>query len=211
MVLVSTIVLTANGYFWDEISDLHRIVKWIRSNKVEVLKCDDNKVIHSAGKFGREGTIITIKMPLVVRLLEFVGFKVKSQIIEYSDSAVYDRDNNICQYIHNYILDDKGCVIPSKPYKYRCNAEERSIDHIIPVSKGGKTNFLNCVCACKFCNERLKKNLSPQEAGLKLIRQPFIPSRRVGELFIPKFTYNPRKVSHMAFFELMGWTFSHKV
>lgn len=207
---MSTIVLTANGYFWDEISDLQRIVKWIQSNKVEILKCDDNQIIHSAGKFGREGTVITIKMPLVVRLMEFAGFKVKSEKIEYSVNAVYQRDDSICQYWHEYTLDDQGSFYPSEPYKYRCSAEDRSIDHIIPVSKGGKTNFLNCVTACKFCNERLKKNLSPKEAGLKLIRYPYVPTRRVGEFFIPKFVYNPKKISHKAFYELMGWTFSHK-
>jgi len=210
VIVVGTIVLTANGYYWDEVSDVEKIVNWIFKDKVEVLKCDESTVIRSAGKFGRDGTVVTIKMPLVVRLMDFMGFKVKSQNIEYSDNALFERDNNICQYWHEYVIDDQNCAMPSKPYKYRCSAEDRSIDHVIPVSKGGKTNFLNCVCCCKYCNERLKRNHSPEEAGLKMIRRPYVLTRRVGEFYIPRFTYNPRKVSHKAFYELMGWTFSHK-
>ncbi len=210
MVPVSTIVLTANGYFWDEISDIPKLVNWVQSNKVEVLKADENKIIRSAGKFGKEGTVVTIKMPLVVRLMEFAGFKIKSQTIEYSDNAVYSRDNSICQYIHEYSLDENGSYTPSAPYKYRCNSEDRSIDHVIPISKGGKSNFLNCITCCKYCNSRLKRNHTAKEAGLKLFRQPYVPIRRVGEFYIPNFVYNPGKQCHRAFFELMGWTFSHK-
>lgn len=206
----SIIVITANGYFWDEISDLSRVVRWVQSNKAEVLKSDESKIIRSAGKFGREGTVITISMPLVVRLLEFAGFKIKSQAIEYSDNAVYERDNNICQYIHNYTLDESGLYVPSDPYKYRCTTEDRSIDHVVPLCKGGMTNFLNCVTCCKYCNSRLKRNHLLKDSGLKLIRYPYVPVRKVGELFLPKFTYNPGKLSHKAFYELMGWTFSHR-
>ena len=210
MVLVSVIVLTANGFFWDEVSDIKRVLRWMLKDKIEVLRYDENNVYQSAGDFGREGTVVKIKIPLVVRLLEFAGCKVKDEIIAYSADAVFDRDRDICQYLHDYILDSEGNITPCAPYKYRCTEDEKTIDHIIPISKGGKSDFLNTVCCCRFCNEKIKKNHLPKEAGLRLIRQPFIPTRKVGELWLPKFTYNPRKISHKAFFELMGWEFSHK-
>lgn len=208
---MSTIVLTANGYFWDEISDIKRVIRWIFKDKIEVLRYDDNSIYQSAGDFGREGTIIQIKIPLVVRLLEFAGCKVKSEIVSYSSDAVYNRDRDICQYWHEYVLDENDNSSPCSPYKYRCTEDEKSIDHIIPISRGGKTDFLNCVTCCRFCNERIKSNHLPKEIGLRLIRPPFIPTRRIGELLIPKFTYNPKKISHIAFYEIMGWQFSHKV
>jgi hypothetical protein len=208
---MSVIVLTANGFFWDEVSDLGKVIGWMMKDKIEVLRYDDNHTYRSAGDFGREGTVIVVKIPLVVRLMEFAGCKVKDSVISYSSEAVYDRDHDICQYFHEYILNDDKIMTPCTPYKYRCTEDEKSIDHIIPISKGGKTDFLNCVTCCKNCNERIKKNHLPKEAGLRLIRQPFIPTRKVGELWMPKFTYNPHKIAHKAFYEVMGWQFSHKV
>jgi 5-methylcytosine-specific restriction endonuclease McrA len=208
---MSVIVLTKGGYFWRETSDVRRILNLIDKKKVEVLKSDENCVFRSAGDFGREGTVRETTYPLVVRLAEFPGYKIKEETVDYSSYAVYERDNNICQYLHEYILDEKGNPVPCEPYKYRCTEDEKTIDHIIPVSRGGKSSFLNCCTCCRTCNELIKKDLTPKEAGLKLIRQPFIPTRKIGELYFPKFTYNPKKLSHIAFYEVMGLTFSHKV
>lgn len=35
---------------------------------------------------------------------------------------------------------------------YWCNSPGFTIDHIIPWSKGGRTNLANCICACEKCN-----------------------------------------------------------
>jgi len=208
---MSVIVLTSNGYFWEETSCLKRVLNWLFKDKVEVLRYDENKTYTSAGDFGREGTVIKVKIPLVVRLLEFSGCRVKSELIEYSSDAVYNRDNNVCQYLHEYTIDENGNTVSCEPFKYRCTEDERSIDHVVPVSRGGKTNFLNCITCCKRCNILIKGNSLPKEAGLKLIRQPFVPVRKIGELWLPKFIYNPNKASHKAFYEVMGLTFNHKV
>lgn len=45
---------------------------------------------------------------------------------------ILSRDNNTCQY---------------------CGATADTIDHIIPVSKGGLDTPKNCVAACKTCNQ----------------------------------------------------------
>lgn len=45
-----------------------------------------------------------------------------------------------------------------------------TIDHMIPLSRGGEHTFKNLVCACRKCNEE-KGSLTPQEWG----KLPYIP------------------------------------
>jgi hypothetical protein len=47
-------------------------------------------------------------------------------------------------------------------------------DHVLPKSRGGKTNWENIVTACGPCNGR-KKNMTPSEAGMKLRVKPHKP------------------------------------
>ena len=49
-----------------------------------------------------------------------------------------------------------------------------TIDHIIPRSRGGKSNWINCVLACNKCNAKKGSNLL-SEIGLSLMRKPFKP------------------------------------
>ena len=39
---------------------------------------------------------------------------------------------------------------------------ELTLDHVVPVSRGGRTTKGNCVAACKECNNQ-KKQLTPVE------------------------------------------------
>ena len=41
-------------------------------------------------------------------------------------------------------------------------AENRTLDHVIPVARGGRTTRGNCVPCCKDCNNR-KKAYTPAE------------------------------------------------
>jgi 5-methylcytosine-specific restriction endonuclease McrA len=56
-----------------------------------------------------------------------------------------------------------------------------TIDHVIPISRGGKTKFENCVAACRACNN-LKGDKKPSESGMFLRRQPHSPT--ISEFFI---------------------------
>lgn len=200
---MSTIVLTAAGNYWGEVSNKKRILKWLLKEKIQVLRYSNNSYISSAGNFGKSGTIVRIKMPLVVMLLKHFGHKAKSETIPFSFSAVFRRDQNYCQYWHNYTLDEKGKEIPAEKHRYRCTADDRTIDHILPRSRGGENSFKNTVCACKHCNEKIKKNRTPEEAGLELIRKPFTPKREIGEFIIPDFVFDHRKQSHYAYSEII--------
>jgi CRISPR/Cas system Type II protein with McrA/HNH and RuvC-like nuclease domain len=60
--------------------------------------------------------------------------KAKSTV-RFSRSNVYLRDSYICAYCEKH-LQKKDCTL----------------DHVMPVSKGGKTTFDNTVTACGTCN-----------------------------------------------------------
>ena len=175
----SVVVLNADYDYWGE-SDLHRVIKLFVKDKIEIILCDETKEIKSIE--------FRIKLPLVVRLLKRVGYKPKTEVIAYSQEAVFYRDDNICQYYHK---DNAG-----KKFIYKCDYNSRTIDHLIPVSRGGKSEFNNVVCACRNCNENIKRNRTPDEAGLELIRKPHIPVRDVHSFVVMKFTYNQNKLSH---------------
>jgi len=181
----SVVVLNRNYEYWTEVGDIKKVIKWILKEKIEVVISNEEEEYGSIE--------FKIKMPVVVRLLHFVGFKIKSDSVPYSDSAVYYRDNSQCQYWHH---DKKG-----RRYIYQCTEEDRTIDHVVPKSKGGGTSFENCVTACRNCNERVKKNKLPREAGLELIRPPRKPVNRKGEYAYFKFTFNPHKPSHVVYME----------
>lgn len=66
-----------------------------------------------------------------------------------------EAQNHRCAYCH--------CVLV---YEQDRN-ESMTIDHVVPVSKGGKRKWINEVAACARCN-RLKDNMSADEFMEKL-------------------------------------------
>ncbi|MDY0132266.1 MAG: HNH endonuclease [Desulforegulaceae bacterium] len=54
----------------------------------------------------------------------------------------------------------------SKGICYYCSKsfspDELTMDHVVPLSRGGKSTKGNLVCSCKECNNK-KKNLLPME------------------------------------------------
>lgn len=76
---------------------------------------------------------------------------------------VFQRDKYTCQY---------------------CGRETRelTLDHVIPRHRGGRHIWENVVSACRRCNNR-KAGRTPQEAGMRLIRQPFAP--HVSGYYVP--------------------------
>ncbi|MBF0554408.1 MAG: HNH endonuclease [Nitrospirae bacterium] len=180
----SVIVLNRNFEYWTEVN-LRKVLKWLVQEKIEIVLVDESKEIGSIE--------YRIKMPLVVRLMKFVGFRPKSEKIPFSTEAVFNRDDNTCQYWH---FDEKG-----KKFKYKCNTDDRTLDHVFPESRGGRKTFENSVCACRNCNERIKKNRTPEEAGMELIRKPVVPHRDKNSFVIMRFAFNPKKLSHKKFIE----------
>lgn len=96
-----------------------------------------------------------IKIPKVIVLCKFN--KVPMKRPKFSLTGVWNRDGGICQYTGKKLSKNEG-----------------NVDHIMPRSRGGKTDWSNCVLAHKEVNAQ-KANRTPEEAGLKLIKPPAIP------------------------------------
>ena len=95
-------------------------------------------------------------VPLVVRLLHYV--RVPHNLpLPLSRRALLLRDNYTCQYCGD---------TPGR--------ENLTIDHVLPRSKGGRTEWENVVVACAPCNRR-KGNRMPDEAGMPLAAKPHRP------------------------------------
>lgn len=99
---------------------------------------------------------ISVPMPAVVRLRRHVAPVRKG--IKFSRANVFARDGYACQY----------CA--SKKPK-----GELSFDHVVPRMYGGKSNWENIVTACRVCNHK-KRNRTPEQAGMKLLRRPVRPT-----------------------------------
>lgn len=95
-------------------------------------------------------------IPATLRLHRFVHKKWKPP--RFRKKVLFNRDNWSCQYCGTKLV-----------------WENIEIEHIIPTSRGGQTVWLNCVTACRPCNKR-KGNRTPEEAGMKLLKQPTNPS-----------------------------------
>jgi 5-methylcytosine-specific restriction endonuclease McrA len=96
-----------------------------------------------------------IRIPKVLVLCRFD--KVPKRRPKFCAKAIWERDAGVCQYTGRKLKPSEG-----------------NIDHILPLSRGGKTDWENCVLSDKKVNSK-KGNRLPEEAGLTLIRRPFVP------------------------------------
>ncbi len=94
----------------------------------------------------------TLKLPSVIRLLEYR--RIPHQTRALSRKNILMRDRYTCQYCLR--------TMPSG---------ELTLDHVMPRSRKGETTWENLVACCHTCNNR-KGNRTPEEAGMKLFKQP---------------------------------------
>ena len=96
---------------------------------------------------------IQLPAPSVVRLRYFIHVPYRARAA-LTRRAVFARDGWVCQY---------------------CGLQAENVDHVVPKSRGGEHSWENVVAACRRCNSK-KENRLPHEVGLKLHREPFVPS-----------------------------------
>jgi len=58
-----------------------------------------------------------------------------------------------------------------------CGNTAKTVDHVMPRSRGGTNDWMNLVAACFPCNNR-KGNKTPEEARMPLLFKPFKPTRQ---------------------------------
>jgi 5-methylcytosine-specific restriction endonuclease McrA len=95
---------------------------------------------------------LVLRSPLVIRLRYMVKVPYHRRTT-LSRRAVFARDDHRCQY---------------------CGGHADSIDHVLPRSRGGEHVWHNVAAACRPCNLR-KRDRTPEEAGMHLLRSPVAP------------------------------------
>jgi 5-methylcytosine-specific restriction endonuclease McrA len=114
-------------------------------DKVEMVTSFNGNKFHTVDK--------EYNIPAVVRLQQYINVPYRG--VELSRINIFKRDSHECQY---------------------CGSKsDLSIDHVLPRSKGGGSNWKNLVAACKPCNAR-KGDGTPEEANMPLNQKPFKPS-----------------------------------
>jgi 5-methylcytosine-specific restriction endonuclease McrA len=96
-----------------------------------------------------------VRIPRVVLLLHFD--RLPRHEIRFTRKNIFFRDKNRCQYC--------GGKFPTA---------DLNLDHVVPLSRGGKSIWENVVCCCVRCNSR-KGGMLPHEAGMHLIKAPARP------------------------------------
>lgn len=114
------------------------------------------KLIPKEDELFVQAVSLRIRVPEVITLTEFD--RVPSNAVAFSRRNLYRRDRHACQYCG------------SQP-----GTEELTIDHVLPRSRGGTSNWENCVLACVACNRR-KADRTPLEAKMPLRKKPVRPS-----------------------------------
>lgn len=117
---------------------------------------------HPEAKFRTVDTEYPV--PVVIVLNRYVPqkrkYRDKAKLNKY---ALYVRDDYTCQYCGRHVSE--------------FNRRERlTKDHVVPRDQGGRSTWENLVTACSTCNGR-KANRTPEEARMRLIREPFQPDQ----------------------------------
>lgn len=123
--------------------------------RVEIVCPYEDDFIHSSS--GQNYSV-----PAVVRLLEYIKKRRKRPL--FNKKNIFIRDNMTCQYCGRFFA-----------------AHELTYDHVIPKCRYPRelhhtsTHWENIVTACIRCNNR-KGDRTPEQAGMKLLKQPHKPS-----------------------------------
>lgn len=129
---------------------------------------DDDAVVRTA--------LREFRLPSVVSHLEFIP---RPTIPPFTKFNVFLRDDFTCQYSGE-----------------KCDPVDLTFDHVVPQSRGGKTNWTNIVTAKRSINE-VKDNLSLKEFrkryGYDLLKEPYQPSTyellNKGKKYPPKYLH----------------------
>ena len=95
-------------------------------------------------------------MPRVVKLVKYIVTKWRYTAgPSWSRAGVLRRDGFTCGYCGSH--------------------NGHTVDHVIPVSRGGRNTWANTIASCDPCNQR-KGDRTPQEAGMTLLVKPQAPT-----------------------------------
>jgi len=112
-------------------------------------------------EYSADGAVVgvhrNIPVPAVIQLGTMVP-RWRQRVRFCRKNVIVGRDRCVCQY----------CGV-------RFTTEELNLDHVVPRAQGGKTTWENVVASCVPCNNA-KRDRTPGEAGMKLLRKPVKPA-----------------------------------
>ena len=115
---------------------------------------------------------VEMALPSVISLKRYVSANRRPAFTRFN---VFLRDRFSCMYC--------GDRLPT---------QELTFDHVIPRSRGGRTNWQNVVTACSTCNLR-KGNRMPGSSGMRPLERPVQPTtyqlQENGRAFPPNFLH----------------------
>jgi len=119
-----------------------------------VLVMQDKAVVEQAHPGLRiRAAAVDVPVPQVIRLCRYVRVPFR-QRASWSRRGVLVRDRHRCAY---------------------CGRRATTVDHVVPRSRGGADDWLNTVASCSEDNQR-KADRTPEQAGMRLLAQPFEPT-----------------------------------
>ena len=110
--------------------------------RIQVIETYPDWIVHSEK--------LAINVPSVALTKEYFNFKRRVNFTRYN---MYLRDLYQCQYCEDTF-----------------DFKDLTIDHVVPVSLGGKTEWTNCVTSCKSCNWT-----KADKSFMHPVRKPFRP------------------------------------
>jgi len=141
------VLLNANYAFLNTVN-WKKAICLVVKGKAEAIKYHDKVVRNGEG-------VCVMKVPAVLRLIKLIRHLYRNRV-PFSKRNVFIRDNFKCVYCGK------------KPGFL-------TLDHVKPVSRGGKSTFENCVAACKDCNNKKGAHL-PSEVDMFMKKQPYAPT-----------------------------------
>lgn len=128
------------------ICSVYRAFLLVYTHKAETLVESEDEVLRSVNQ--------RFQVPSIIRLHRYINRPYRGGVV-LNRQNIFKRDNNCCQYCGS--------------------TKDLTLDHVIPRSRGGRTSWDNLITACKPCNSK-KGDLTPEEAGMPLMQEPFKPS-----------------------------------
>ena len=146
MVLSRRVLLLNASYEALGTVDVPRAVCLVWKRTAETVVRDGNRVLRSQH--------FTFEVPSVIRLVEYINIRKRRQNSGKQRLRILMRDKMRCQY----------CGM-------RGSAFDLTLDHIMPRSRGGRSEPENLCAACMACNQR-KGDRTPDEARMPLLASP---------------------------------------
>jgi 5-methylcytosine-specific restriction endonuclease McrA len=126
--------------------NVRKAVVLLYLGKAELIAAKDGLELHSV--------TMTMPFPSIVRLAVYVRVPFKKIIL--SRKNILRRDGHRCLY----------CGRGDVPL---------TVDHVLPLSRGGEETWENLVSACVKCNNK-KGDRTPEEAHMPVRRRPMRPN-----------------------------------